>query len=113
MLYGYPQDWIRFWESESSSTIKDFSFSREPRHGQSIVTWCPLGEGDVDWTAVYEALHEAGYQGTATLELDPGEAAYLKEMRRRFGLTSPGRCRRRLNRVCLKEKADSPLPFPI
>jgi hexulose-6-phosphate isomerase len=50
----------------------------------------PLGEGDIDWTAVYEALRDVGYEGTATLELDPGDAVYLKEMRRRFGLILSG-----------------------
>jgi hexulose-6-phosphate isomerase len=49
-----------------------------------------LGEGDIDWTAVYEALRDIGYQGTATVELDAGEAPYLKEMRRRFGLILSG-----------------------
>jgi hexulose-6-phosphate isomerase len=39
---------------------------------------------------VYEALGDIGYQGTATLELDPGDAVYLKEMRRRFGLILTG-----------------------
>ena len=39
---------------------------------------------------MYEALHDVGYQGTATLELDPGDAVYLKEMRRRFGLILSG-----------------------
>ena len=55
-----------------------------------MAAWVPLGEGDIDWTAVYEALRDIGYQGTATLELDPGDAAYLKEMRRRFGLILSG-----------------------
>jgi hexulose-6-phosphate isomerase len=49
-----------------------------------------LGEGDIDWIAVYEALRDVGYQGTATLELDPGDAPYLQEMRRRFGLILTG-----------------------
>jgi L-ribulose-5-phosphate 3-epimerase len=49
-----------------------------------------LGDGDIDWKAVYDALHDVGYEGTATLELDPGDAAYLKEMRRRFGLILTG-----------------------
>ena len=51
-----------------------------------ILKHVPLGEGDIDWAAVYAALHDVGYEGSATLELDPGDGAYLKEMRRRFGL---------------------------
>jgi L-ribulose-5-phosphate 3-epimerase len=91
VLYGYPQDWIRVLGKRIVKLhIKDFSFTREPGTDKSVAAWVPLGEGDVDWTAVYEALHDIGYQGTATLELDPGEGAYLKEMRRRFGLILTG-----------------------
>jgi L-ribulose-5-phosphate 3-epimerase len=91
VLYGYPQDWIRVLGKRIVKLhIKDFSFTREPGTDKSVAAWVPLGEGDVDWKAVYEALHDIGYQGTATLELDPGEGAYLKEMRRRFGLILTG-----------------------
>ena len=91
VLYGYPQDWIRVLGKRIVKLhIKDFSFTREPGTDKSVAAWVPLGEGDIDWTAVYEALHDIGYQGTATLELDPGEAAYLKEMRKRFGLILTG-----------------------
>jgi L-ribulose-5-phosphate 3-epimerase len=91
VLYGYPQDWIRVLGKRIAKLhIKDFSFKREPGTDKSVAAWVPLGEGDVDWTAVYEALRDIGYQGTATLELDPGDAAYLKEMRRRFGLILSG-----------------------
>jgi L-ribulose-5-phosphate 3-epimerase len=87
VLYGYPQDWIRTLGPRIAKLhIKDFSFKREKGTDNAVAAWVPLGEGDIDWTAVYEALNDIGYQGTATLELDPGDAAYLKEMRRRFGL---------------------------
>jgi L-ribulose-5-phosphate 3-epimerase len=91
VLYGYPQDWIRTLGRRIAKLhIKDFSFRREPGTEKSVAAWERLGEGDIDWTAVYEALRDVGYQGTATLELDPGDAAYLKEMRRRFGLILTG-----------------------
>jgi len=91
VLYGYPQDWIRTLGKRIAKLhIKDFSFRREPGTEQSVAAWVSLGEGDIDWTAVYEALHDVGYQGTATLELAPGDAPYLKEMRRRFGLILTG-----------------------
>ena len=66
--------------------IKDFSFRHQKGTDNSVAAWVPLGEGDIDWQAVYAALREVGYEGAATLELDPGDGAYLKEMRRRFGL---------------------------
>jgi hexulose-6-phosphate isomerase len=91
VLYGYPQDWIRTLGKRIAKLhIKDFSFRRQPGTDNSVAAWVPLGEGDIDWTAVYEALRDVGYEGTATLELDPGDAVYLKEMRRRFGLILSG-----------------------
>src|ERR1700733_2592591 len=91
VLYGYPQDWIRTLGKRIAKLhIKDFSFKHQPGTDNSIASWVSLGEGDIDWTAVYEALHDIGYQGTATLELDPGEAAYLKEVGRRVGLILTG-----------------------
>jgi L-ribulose-5-phosphate 3-epimerase len=87
VLYGYPQDWIRTLGKRIAKLhIKDFSFKRQPGTDNSVAAWVPLGEGDIDWTAIYAALHDVGYEGTATLELDPGDGVYLKEMRRRFGL---------------------------
>jgi L-ribulose-5-phosphate 3-epimerase len=91
VLYGYPQDWIRTLGKRIAKLhIKDFSFRHEKGTDTSVAAWVPLGEGDVDWKAVYDALHDIGYEGTATLELDPGDEAYLKEMRRRFGLILSG-----------------------
>jgi L-ribulose-5-phosphate 3-epimerase len=91
VLYGYPQDWIHTLGKRIAKLhIKDFSFKREKGSDNAVAAWVPLGEGDIDWLAVYEALGDIGYQGTATLELDPGDAVYLKEMRRRFGLILTG-----------------------
>jgi L-ribulose-5-phosphate 3-epimerase len=91
VLYGYPQDWIRTLGKRIAKLhIKDFSFRRQPGTDNSVASWVPLGEGDIDWPAVYAALRDVGYEGTATLELDPGDAVYLKEMRRRFGLILTG-----------------------
>jgi hexulose-6-phosphate isomerase len=87
VLYGYPQDWIRTLGPRIAKLhIKDFSFRHEPGRDGTVALWVPLGEGDIDWNAVYEALRDIGYKGTATLELEGGDAPYLKEMCRRFGL---------------------------
>ncbi len=91
VLYGYPQDWIRTLGKRIAKLhIKDFSFTRDKATGKLIAAWVPLGEGDIDWLAVYDALGDIGYEGMATLELEPGDALYLKEMRRRFGLILSG-----------------------
>jgi L-ribulose-5-phosphate 3-epimerase len=91
VLYGYPQDWIRVLGKRIAKLhIKDFSLTHQKGTGNSVASWVPLGEGDIVWPAVYAALRDVGYEGTATLELAPGDGAYLKEMRRRFGLILSG-----------------------
>jgi len=90
VLYGYPQDWIRTLGKRIVKLhFKDFLW-HDQATDKTVADWVPLGEGDIDWTAVYEALRDVGYEGTATLELEGGEGPYLKEMRRRFGLILTG-----------------------
>ena len=79
VLYGYPEDWIRTLGPRIAKLhIKDFSWRK------MVAKWVPLGEGDIDWHAIYAALREIGYKGTATVELPAGDAAYLKEVNRRL-----------------------------
>jgi hexulose-6-phosphate isomerase len=85
VLYGYPQDWIRTLGSRICKIhIKDFKFIRGRNGGDSVARWVSPGEGDIDWSAIYQALQDIGYKGTATLELPLGDEAYLKDMRQRF-----------------------------
>ncbi|MGO4212802.1 sugar phosphate isomerase/epimerase family protein [Terriglobus sp. 2YAB30_2] len=94
VLYGYPQDWIRTLGKRIVKLhIKDFAFQRGKGGGDSIARWVSPGDGDIDWIAVHAALEEIGYQGTATLELNSGDADYLKDMRRRFALILSGEMR--------------------
>jgi L-ribulose-5-phosphate 3-epimerase len=79
VLYGYPQDWIRTLGPRIVKLhIKDFSWRK------LVAKWVPLGEGDIDWHAIYAALNDIGYRGTATVELPGGNAGYLKEVCRRL-----------------------------
>ncbi len=87
VLYGYPQDWIRTVDKRIAKLhIKDFSFRADPATGKRTAEWVGLGEGDIDWNAVYQALQEIGYHGTATVELDGADLNGLKEIKRRFDL---------------------------
>ena len=91
VLYGYPQDWIRTLGPRIAKLhIKDFSFRNDKTVDASVAKWVPLGEGDIDWNAIYSALHDIGYHGTATVELEPADAAGLKEICRRFNLILTG-----------------------
>jgi L-ribulose-5-phosphate 3-epimerase len=78
-ISGYPQDWIRTLGKRIVKLhIKDFSFKKR------VAEFVALREGEIDWRAVYAALRDIGYSGTATVELPAGDAAYLKEVNRRF-----------------------------
>jgi L-ribulose-5-phosphate 3-epimerase len=85
VFYGYPQDWIRILGKRVAKLhIKDFRFKNR------MAEFVPLREGDIDWKAVYKALADIGYKGTATLELSSGDLDYLKETSRRFDLILTG-----------------------
>ena len=78
-ISGYPQDWIRTLNKRIIKLhIKDFSFRKR------MAEFTPLLEGDIDFKAVHAALAEIGYKGTATVELNGGDGAYLKEVNNRF-----------------------------
>jgi L-ribulose-5-phosphate 3-epimerase len=85
VLTGYPQDWIHTLGKRIVKLhIKDFRFRKMQAE------FVPLREGDIDWPEVYKALSEIGYHGTATVELDPGDGPYLREVNRRFELILSG-----------------------
>ena len=84
VLYGFPQDWIRTLGSRIVKLhLKDFSFKRNASLGKSVADWVNLGDGQIDWKAVYHALSDIGYQGDATVELAGGDELYLKDVSRR------------------------------
>jgi len=78
-INSYPQDWIRSLGKRIVKLhVKDFSFKKR------LAEFTPLLEGEIDFRAVHAALSDIGYQGAATVELNAGDAAYLKEVSRRF-----------------------------
>jgi L-ribulose-5-phosphate 3-epimerase len=90
-LYGYPEDWIRTLGKRIIKLhIKDFSFRHDRSTGSQAAVWQPLLEGDIDWPAVYSALKDIGYQGTATVELEGGDEKYLREVNRRLTMILDG-----------------------
>jgi len=78
MFYGYPQDWIRtLGKSIYKVHLKDF------KRKESGYEWVNLGDGDVDWPAVRQAFVEIGYAGSAIVELEKGDEAYLRDVSKR------------------------------
>jgi len=87
MLYGYPHDWIHtLGKTIVNVHLKDF------KRKEDGYAWVNLGDGDVDWDAVREALAEIGYSGSAIVELPGGDAAYLRDVSRRVDRLLLGRC---------------------
>ena len=79
LMFGYPQDWIRTLGKRIVKLhIKDFKFEND------VAKWMPLREGAVNWPEVHKALAEVEYKGSATVELEGGNEAYLREVNRRF-----------------------------
>src|SRR6185312_951343 len=75
VLYAFPQDWIRTLGSRIVKIhLKDFNFDRP----NGRFTWKNIGEGDIDWPAVRQALADIKYSGYVTTEVAAGDAAYLK-----------------------------------
>ncbi|HJZ99611.1 MAG TPA: sugar phosphate isomerase/epimerase family protein, partial [Candidatus Solibacter sp.] len=78
-IQAYPHDWIRTLGKRIVKLhVKDFAFRKR------VAEFTPLLEGEIDWHAVHSALADIGFQGTATVELPAGDAAYLKEVNARF-----------------------------
>jgi len=86
MFYGYPQDWIHtLGKTIVNVHLKDF------KRKEDGYAWVNLGDGDVDWPAVREAFAEIGYSGSAIVELQGGDAAYLRDVSRRVDRLLLGR----------------------
>jgi L-ribulose-5-phosphate 3-epimerase len=65
LQFGYPEQWIRILNQRIRKVhVKDFS-----NKVGNITGFVPLLAGDVDWTAVREALQEIGYDDVITAEL--------------------------------------------
>jgi hexulose-6-phosphate isomerase len=77
VLYAFPQDWIRTLGARIVKIhLKDFNFDRP----NGRFAWKPIGEGDINWVEVRSALHDIGYRGYVTTEVNGGDAAYLKDV---------------------------------
>jgi L-ribulose-5-phosphate 3-epimerase len=77
MPVGYPQDWIhQLGHRIEKVHVKDWN----PKTRKFV----DPGGGAVNWPAVRQAFIDVGYKGTFTVELGPGDAAYLKDLSQRI-----------------------------
>lgn len=83
--YGWPAHWIRALGPRIGKLdIKEYSrklqHSKGPRSGFGV----KIGEGDVDWPEVMQALKDVGFKGWATAEVRGGDAERLKDIHDRM-----------------------------
>jgi hexulose-6-phosphate isomerase len=75
--YGFPQEWIRELGHRILKVhIKEYGKARRFNY--------PLGEGEIDWPAVTQALIDVGYDGWITAEVPYGDLDALKDVVRRM-----------------------------
>ena len=73
MLYGFPQQWIRYLGSRIKRIhFKDFKCSVGTVEG-----FCDLLKGDVPWAEVMKAFRTVGYDGPCTGEMMPPDPTLL------------------------------------
>jgi sugar phosphate isomerase/epimerase len=51
--------------------LKDFIWAKD-NTGKWRVQWCPMGEGMVDWKAMFAAFKQSGFTGPLTLHIEYG-----------------------------------------
>jgi L-ribulose-5-phosphate 3-epimerase len=79
VLYGYPQDWIRTLGKRIVKVhFKDFRFRKMQAEFVNLM------DGDINWKEVHKAFADIGYRGSVTVELNGGDAAYLKDVANRI-----------------------------
>lgn len=76
VMYGFPQEWIRHLGKRIAKFhLKDFDTKTRQ--------FVNLRDGSIDWKEVRKAIADIGYSGYLTVELNGGDAAYLKDVSRR------------------------------
>ncbi len=75
--YGYPQEWIReLGKRVLKIHIKEYKKAKRFDYA--------LGEGEINWPEVRQALVDVGYEGWITAEVGKGDLAAMKEVVRRM-----------------------------
>lgn len=80
--YGWPEQWIRVLGKRIGKLdIKEYSLSTALKNGNLGAGFgVPIGEGDVDWRAVMQALADIGYEGWGTAEVRGGDRERLRQV---------------------------------
>ena len=85
LTYGWPEQWVRILGKRLLRVdVKEFSRKKRDSEGLGKGFDVPLGEGDVDWSAVMAALDALDYDGWGSAELPGGDADHLRDVSRRM-----------------------------
>ena len=88
VTFGWPEQWIRILGPRILKLdVKEFSRKKRNEEGMYEGFRVPLGEGDVNWPAVRDALDRIGFAGWATAEIPGGGRERLEEIARRMDQT--------------------------
>lgn len=83
--YGWPEQWIRILGQRIGKLdIKDYSRTLEQNEGVRKGFQVEIGDGDVNYPAVRQALLELGFQGWATAEVPGGAEERLAALAARI-----------------------------
>lgn len=83
--FGWPEQWIKtLGERILKLDVKEFSRKRRDDEGLWKGFGVEIGEGDVGWDRVREALQSIGYSGWATAEVGGGDSERLTDISRRM-----------------------------
>ncbi len=75
LVYGWPEQWIRILGKRIAKVhIKEFSNKIANKEGKNAGFRVSLQEGDVNWSAVMNALDAIGYSGWTTVEQPGGNS---------------------------------------
>ena len=75
--YGYPEEWIHeLGKRILKIHVKEYA---KPKRFDY-----KLGEGEIDWAAVHQALVDIGYEGWISAEVGYGDLAAMKDVVRRM-----------------------------
>ena len=88
LAYGYPEQWIRILGDRIAKIhIKEYSRKLADKQGRSAGFGVKLREGDVNWSAVMDAIESIGYTGWTTIEQPGGDTPEgLKDLCDRLSL---------------------------
>jgi L-ribulose-5-phosphate 3-epimerase len=74
LVYGWPEQWIKILGRRIAKVhIKEFSRKIADKQGKGAGFGVKLQEGDVNWSAVMNALDSIGYSGWTTIEQPGGD----------------------------------------